>query len=82
MQEIRHLLEENKRTTAHVLKQLAEAKTDTWLSPEEAAAHVGFNPRWVKDRADKIGAFQDGKGLRFKKSNLDKYMEANSFGRK
>lgn len=33
------LMEENRKTTAHVLKQLADAKTDNWLSPEAAAEH-------------------------------------------
>ena len=82
MQDIRYLLEENRKTTAHVLKQLADAKTDNWLSPQDAAEYTGFNQAWIKARSAKIGCFKDGKGLRFKKSNIDRYMTANSFGPK
>lgn len=54
-------------------------ETDKWMSMEEVVEYTGFSRTWVMHRKNKIGCFSDGKGLRFKKSNVDKYMEANSF---
>ena len=52
---------------------------DKWLTMEDVVSYVGFSRTWVMYRKNKIGCFKDGKDLRFKKSNVDKYMDANSF---
>lgn len=72
---------QNHKKTDAIIAQLNARSVDKWLSPTEAAEYTGFTPRWIKERSALIGAFQDGKGLRYKRSNLDKYMEANSFKR-
>lgn len=52
---------------------------DKWLTMEEVMEYTGFKYSWIMTRRSRIGYFRDGNGLRFKKANIDKYMEANSF---
>ncbi len=72
-------IEEATKLTKAMFDKMSEASQDRWLSPEEAAQYVGFKPAWVKARASKIGCFKDGCGLRFKRSDIDRYMKENSF---
>lgn len=72
-------IEEAKKLTKAMFDKMNDTAQDRWFSPKDAAEYTGFNIAWIKARSAKIGAFQDGKGLRFKKSNVDKYMEKNSF---
>ena len=50
-----------------------------WMSVEDVVNYTGFSKTWVVVLKYKIGCFEDGKDLRFKKANIDKYMESNSF---
>jgi ATP-dependent protease ClpP protease subunit len=70
---------ESRKLTQAMFDKMSDTTQDRWLSPKEAADYTGFNQAWIKARSAKIGAFQDGKGLRFKQSDIDKYMQANSF---
>lgn len=63
-----------------LFKKATEKKDeDKWMTMEAVVSYLGFSRTWVMYRKNKIGCFSDGKGLRFKKSNVDRYMEANSF---
>lgn len=70
---------ETRKLTQVMFEKMSEAAADRWLTPKEAGEYVGFKQTWIKARSSKIGAFQDGNGLRFKKSDIDAYMEKNSF---
>lgn len=70
---------ETRKLVEVMFAKMSDNASDKWLSPKEAAEYVGFKPAWIKARSAKIGASQDGCGLRYKRSNLDKYMESNSF---
>lgn len=72
-------IEEAKKLTKAMFDSMNASTQDRWLSPEEAAEYVGFKPAWIKARSAKIGCFKDGCGLRFKRSDIDAYMKANSF---
>lgn len=72
-------IEEANKCTRAMFAKMNDAVQDRWLSPEEAAEYVGFKPAWIKARSAKIGAFKDGCGLRFKRSDVDAYMKKNSF---
>lgn len=72
-------LEETRKLIQAMFDKMSDAAADRWLSPKEAAEYVGFKPAWIKARSHKIGAFKDGCGLRFKRSDIDKYMQKNSF---
>lgn len=52
---------------------------DHWLSPLEAAKYTGFSKQWINAKAAEIGAFKKGTAIRFKKSNIDIYMDKHSF---
>jgi len=52
---------------------------DRWLTPKEVAAYVGFTTAWVKERSAIIGASQDSRGLRYKKSDVEKFMQSRYF---
>ena len=69
---------EGRRVSEAYWRLSTERAEDKWLSPKQAAEYTGFKQAWIVDRKERIGFFQDGNGLRFKKSKLDKYMDANS----
>ncbi len=72
-------IEEAKRIVKAMFEQMSADSQDKWLSPAQAAEYTGFKQAWIKARAAKIGAFQDGCGLRFLRSDIDAYMKSNSF---
>lgn len=72
-------IEETRKLMQVMFDTMNDAASDRWLSPKEAAEYVGFKPAWIKARSAKIGASQDGCGLRFKRSDIDKYMQKHSF---
>lgn len=72
-------IEETRKLIQAMFEKMSEAAQDRWLSPKEAAEYTGFKQAWIKQRSAKIGAFQDGMGLRYKRSDIDKYMKENSF---
>jgi hypothetical protein len=59
-------------------KEILSLKVDRWMSVDEVSAYTGFGPKWVTARKEKFGFFQDGKDIKFKKSNVDAYMKRNS----
>lgn len=58
--------------------QLKEAKNDKWMSVSEVLEYTGFSRQWLMARKNDIGFFQDGKDLRFLKSNVIKFMSLRS----
>lgn len=72
-------IEETRKLTQAMFDKMSDAVQDRWLSPRDAAEYTGFKQSWIKARSAKIGAFQDGMGLRYKRSDIDKYMQKNSF---
>lgn len=51
---------------------------DEILSLEQAAEYIGVDKQWVYSRRKKIGYIQEGKIIRIRKSNVDKYLESIS----
>ena len=72
-------IEESRKLVKAMFSQMTANSQDKWLSLDEAAKYAGFKPRWIRERSAKIGAFQDGCGLRFKRSDIDAYMLKHYF---
>lgn len=63
----------------YIQKSESNRDKDRWLTPKEVAAYVGFTTAWVKERSAIIGASQDSRGLRYKKSDVEKFMQSRYF---
>ena len=72
-------IEKSRKITEDMFNQLKETKNDRYMDAKEVAVYTGFSTQWVKQRSSDIGAFQDGCGLRYLKSNVDAYMQKHSF---
>ena len=55
---------------------------DKLMGVDEAADYIGFGPKWVKERKEAIGFVDFGKDLKFKKSDLDAYIQAHHIKKK
>jgi excisionase family DNA binding protein len=72
-------IEQTRKMVERLTEELKKAKGDYWMTPDQVAEYTGFKYTWIYERRNDIGCFREGKGLRFKKSNVEKYMEENSF---
>lgn len=59
------------------------AVEDPFLTVGEAAAFLGQSPRWVRRQVEEeaIRFARFGRGLRFRQSWLERYVEENTTGR-
>jgi excisionase family DNA binding protein len=67
---------------AQVLEENKSLKNDKWMSVSEVTEYTGFGYKWIEDRQQEIGYFQDGKDKRFKKADIDAYMKKYFIQRK
>jgi excisionase family DNA binding protein len=60
-----------------VLSTIAELKTlkDPYMTTQEVAAYTKFGKKWVQDNKDKIGRSMPGNHCRFKRSDVEAFME-------
>jgi len=71
-------IENIERLFIEAISELKEAKNDRYWSVEEVAEFTGFCESWVRKRKEHMGFFQEGKDLKFLKSNVLKYMSQRS----
>ncbi len=72
-------IERAMQTTEQIARELRQVKEDRWMTLEEVAEFTGFKSTWITARKRDLGGFKQGKGLRFKKSKVDQYMEEHSY---
>jgi hypothetical protein len=60
------------------LQELAEAKKP-YLSAQEVMKLTGFSLDWVNDHKQDIGYSNIGRTIRFKRKDVEAYMETNYF---
>lgn len=56
-------------------EQAAIPEEDRYMSVDEVCSYVGFGKNWLAERQHVIGYYQDGKDRRFKRKDIDAYME-------
>lgn len=78
LNEIKRFMEYQAKRIEEQHMELISLKDDRWMSVDEVSDYTGFGPKWVAARKEKFGFFQDGKDIKFKKSNVDAYLKRNS----
>lgn len=68
----------------HLIERAAKASDDKdeIFNLEQAGEYIGVTGQWVYARRDRIGYIQEGKILRFRKKNIDKYLDSISIAPK
>ena len=69
------LIERIEELQSVVLNQMP----DRYLSSKEAAAIIGFSEQWICNNKKYIGFSTIGTSIRFRLSDITKYMEGNYF---
>lgn len=54
-------------------------KQEVYLTLKQVCDKTGFSPKWVHLNKEKIGFCKVGSDLRFKRSDVEAFMEANYF---
>jgi hypothetical protein len=59
------------------LKTELDAKSKPYLSTQDLMELTGFSSKWVIDNKSKIGFTEIGNQLRFKRKDVEQFMEQN-----
>lgn len=59
------------------LKTEVEVKSKPYLSTQDIMELTGFSSKWVIDNKSKIGYTEIGSQLRFKRKDVEQFMEQN-----
>lgn len=61
--------------TAQLAETIANKDPDRIFSIDQAAEYLGVDRRWVDTRKKVFGYFKEGRIIRIRKSNIDKYLD-------
>jgi excisionase family DNA binding protein len=64
-------------TYIHELKADVDTKSKPYLSTQDLMELTGFSSKWVIDNKGKIGFTEIGNQLRFKRKDVEQFMEQN-----
>ena len=69
-------------TTIDPSTTASSATAATLMTPEHLAEYLGVTPRWVYNNHQKLGipAFQIGRALRFRRSDVDAWLDTRRTG--
>lgn len=71
---LEYLIERN----AELMERLVNREPDRILSLDQAAEYIGVTKQWVSTRKKAISYFKEGKLIRIRKSDIDKYLEKHT----
>lgn len=71
---LEYLIERN----AQLTEQMANKEADRIFTLAQAAEYLGVDRRWVDTRKKSIGYFREGRLIRIRKSDIDKYLEKHT----
>lgn len=71
---LEYLIERN----AQLTEQMANKESDKILTLNQAAEYLGVTKQWVSTRKKAIGFYKEGKIIRIRKSDIDKYLEKHT----
>lgn len=63
-------------------EEIKHLKDNRLMSIDEVSAYLGFGSKWIHQRKDLIGFFQDGKDIKMYKADVDAYITKNFIKRK